>query len=122
MGLEAFNIKPDNNGGRSKKEEMLSRERANKLALTKEKDTKKFWEKLVDKHANGEKPEGQRMAAICGEVQTLPITVRRKLHEHGIFEYEEIEEIDWGNLEIQYESRLERNSDSNMVQFVQDAK
>lgn len=95
MGLDAFNIAPDNKGGRKKKEEkdripQPSARVENALIL--ERDNEDYWRELVVKHSDGNKPEGQSMAAICNEAQVMPRTVRWKLHEHGIFEYEHVQE------------------------------
>jgi hypothetical protein len=117
MGLEAFDVAPDNKGGRKESRSADNRQsKSFDRALTLSKDSESYWRQLLNEHSIAGKPEGADMAILCNETQLLPRTVRSKLHEHGIFEYEEIKKQ-----ELQ-DSGLEPDTDSSLVSFVHDAK
>lgn len=116
MGLEAFDIAPNNNGGRKKKTEE-KRTVNYEDAFVLEDDSEEFWRQLLNKHSITGKPEGEEMVELCVELHILPRTIESKLHKHEIFEYE------WMKSQKMREKGFDpEDKDSALVSFVADAK
>lgn len=102
MGLDAFNVAPDNKGGRKKKEETddqgFSEERDPGYehdALTIEKDTEEYWQDLFDRFVTGEEPNNEELVQLVAWTQTNPRTVKTKMYEYDIWTAEDIDDIMW---------------------------
>lgn len=95
MGLEDFNIAPDNKGGRKKKEEKQDNSPRTRMvdgeAFTMEDDTKEWWQEQLRAEVveqSGDNIE-EKIPTLAGYVFMNPVSVRIKLEEH------EIHETDW---------------------------
>jgi hypothetical protein len=52
---------------------------------TLEKDTRDYWQKVFEKFHEGDKLSSQEVIEMSSYAAARPDTIRRKLHEHGIF-------------------------------------
>lgn len=92
MGLEEFNVAPDNKGGRPEKteEEQNGREA---IGLTMEKyNSQEYWKSLLQQSWNGSEITVEAMSEMTEETVLLPHTVISKLMEHEIVDQSELGE------------------------------
>lgn len=83
MGLEKYNIAPDDKGGRPEKEEEegdLARDAVGEKALTIDNDDESYWQEMYDEYGN--------ITLICHHASVLPRTAKRKMSEHGIGDWD----------------------------------
>lgn len=98
MGLENFNIAPDNKGGRKPGSgEEQPEPDVIQSAYTMEKDTEQWWQEVADTHVSGDHPTRAEMVRICQDLHILPRTAKQMFTIHGIFDYEEFVEDETGN-------------------------
>jgi len=90
MGLEAFKVAPDNNGGRKKKqktEEEKIRDYDHEEAYHAE-HGENFWKRLWLRYNAYEKPLNVTLAEISKHAAVLPRTAVEQIQEHGIHDFE----------------------------------
>lgn len=88
MGLENFNIAPDNKGGRKPKEERDENPYRNVEGepYTME-HGKDYWKRVWHRFVEGTEADDDEMAMMAHFTHCLPNTVKQNLHEHDIAEY-----------------------------------
>lgn len=95
MGLESFNVAPDNKGGRpSKEEEEESNTRRVDSAHTMDDDTEEYWSEMFNKHVAGSEPSAEELMKIASDTHLLSRTVKMKLTEFGVYEYDQFVGMD----------------------------
>lgn len=89
MGLDSFNVAEDNKGGRKPTQESEDFERTRiEDAHTLHKCSEEYWEEQLEKHSGGDKPSPEEMRAICEAAHVSDRTVKSKLDEYGIYDYD----------------------------------
>lgn len=88
MGLENFDIAPDNRGGRKDDEED---EYGRKVsgAFTGDDDTEDFWKKQYGTVIGLGDPNESHIMELADNLHLLTRTVKQKLTEHEVHEFEE---------------------------------
>lgn len=124
MGLDHYDIAPDDRGGRPEEEEEdYSRTPMGEEPLTTENDTESFWEKILDRFVTGDKPDDDELAQISHYCSILPRTARNKLEEHGFCEFGETKEPIDPDMSEQTTSDITKGgSDSGFAAIINDAK
>lgn len=103
MGLDEFNIAPDNTGGRPEKDEQEEEEVADRPGpgyevdpLTRENDSEEFFQDLWDEFVSGDEPTSEEIGNMAARASILTITLKLKMAEYGIWEADDLNEIRWG--------------------------
>lgn len=89
MGLDSFDIAPDNTGGRpsgSNDSDGSNPERS-ETAHTLHKEGEEYWQEAWDIFVAGDEPEQHEMRQLCQYSKLLPHAVKQRLTEHGICEF-----------------------------------
>lgn len=93
MGLDQFNVAPDNNGGRpegSKEDRGYStRETDHGDPMTMD-HGEDYLNDIMDRFVEGDKPTDEEMKKITDYTHLLPRSVKVELDKHGIVDYPEI--------------------------------
>lgn len=89
MGLDNFNVAPNNMGGRSKGSEDEEDVRRVNTAHTFQKDSEEFWEEQYATVVGMRDPEDRHIRELADKLHLLPRTIKSKLTEYGVYEYEE---------------------------------
>lgn len=98
MGLEAFDIAEDNKGGRKPKEEDEEEDyggrklHGNAYYEGEGIEPEEYWEDIYQRHVSDDKPTKDEIQSIAHESILLPRTVKEKLTEFELYEYEEFVE------------------------------
>lgn len=91
MGIEDFKVVQDNRGGRPTKEEQEDSHRGISQVgdpFYPEKDTKQYWQNLIDRFVAGTTPDADEVASICDHTHLFPWDVKMYLEKHGICSFE----------------------------------
>lgn len=90
MGLEKFKVAPDNKGGRKSGSTVENPEiQTIESAYTLEKDSEEWWEELYMKITGLGEPTRDDIKEMAERTHLLSRTVKQKLTEHGVYEYDE---------------------------------
>lgn len=128
MGLDSFNIAPDNTGGRPKgnDDSDSSEPQRHETAHTLDKEGKEYWEEVWSIFVSGDEPEDGDMRRICQYTQLLPHTVKQRLTEHDLYEFtqEERRERDEPDMNIEQSSNSsdDESRSSGLSSLIDDAK
>lgn len=88
MGLQNFNITPEDKGGRPSKSERGKRTARNPgEAYCAHKHGEDYWKRVYMKFVDGGEVGNEEMKDICEYAQTLPHTAKRQLQDHGIHDF-----------------------------------
>lgn len=99
MGLENFNVAPDNKGGRPSKEETekeTEKSEDGAFYVGHKLSPEEYWNQLYDDYVEGEEPDSEEITEMAREAVVLPRTVKSQLAEHGIYTcsgYESVEKV-----------------------------
>lgn len=103
MGLEAFDIAPDNKGGRKEKDDEEEEQYGRRVEGTfnPEVDTEEWWRERIEEVC-GELNEdddfetnADKIGDLASATAEFPVDVRKRLHKHGIFETDWEEVLDY---------------------------
>jgi len=90
MGLNSFNVAPDNQGGRPEgsKEDRgySSRESDTGHAMTIE-HGEEYLKGLLEKFVEGDRPTSEEMGKMSHYSHLLPRSLKVEFHQHGILDY-----------------------------------
>lgn len=121
MGLDKFNIAPDNKGGRKPKEKRDEEEFRGVEGEPYIKDHgEDYWRKVWHKFVEGTEAGDQEMAKMARYTSCLPITVKQNLHEYDIAEYPDaMPDLSGGG---RFSSSSALDDDSGLAAVINDAK
>lgn len=88
MGLQNFNITPDDKGGRPSKSENSKRKARNPgEAYCAHKHGEDYWKRVYLKFVDGKEVSDEEMATMCEYTQSLPHIIKKQLQDHGIHDF-----------------------------------
>lgn len=88
MGLDNFDIAPDNRGGRKQGEGEEEYGRRIQEAFTVDDDTEGFWSEQYGTVVGLGEPDDSHITELAGKLHLLPRTVKQKLTEHEVYEFD----------------------------------
>jgi hypothetical protein len=95
MGLEEFDIAPDNKGGRKKKSEQEDEVQREPIGLSSgEYNSEEYWKSLLEEYWNGEKLTFDAMQSMCHDTHMLPTTICDKFIEFDLLSRRELGEYE----------------------------
>lgn len=118
MGLDNFDIAPDNKGGRKKKEESEESDykgeywEGDAFHTEHRLPPEDYWRTMFDRHVEGDEPTGSELKEICKDTCLLPRTVKSKLVKYNICEFPEFVE----------EEEQKEDESSGLASLVNNAK
>lgn len=92
MGLDEFNIAPDNKGGRPEKTEDNEEPQDYFGPSHDEYSSEEYWESLLEDNWNGSEITFDAMKAMCAESHMLPQSVVSKLVDNDIVDTDQLGE------------------------------
>lgn len=125
MGLEKYNVAPDDKGGRPEKEEedYKRRGRADD-PLTQDKDNKEFLQSKWDDIVSGDEATSSEIQTLCSMLAILPRTLKEKVKEYGIGEFDGDEETEYSDMPEETSATFGDGEDSSsgFASIIENAK
>lgn len=92
MGLDEFNIAPDNKGGRPEKTEEESDTKNGYGISIEDYNSEEYWESLLEDNWDGSEITFDAMKGMCAQTHMLPQSIVSKLMEHDVVDGDELGE------------------------------